>query len=148
MMRWPTKISALFLILPLVAPAPTFAMPLDPAIAKDQSLSPLVTVQVPHMRPNGSGGGPHNSGSGRRTGGGQRGGGGGYPGGGGYHRGGGDNGAGAVAAGAAIGLLLGAIVATQAQRQQGVDYCMQRYRSYDPRSGTFLGRDGQRYRCP
>jgi hypothetical protein len=146
-MRWPTKISAVLLILPLVAPAPAFAMPLDPAIAKDQSLSPLVTVQAPQTRPHGSGAGPHNGG-GRRSGGSPRGGGGGSHDGGGYHRGGGDNGAGAVAAGAAIGLLLGAIVATQAQHQQGVDYCMQRYRSYDPRSGTFLGRDGRRYRCP
>jgi hypothetical protein len=27
-------------------------------------------------------------------------------------------------------------------------YCQQRYRSYDPSSGTFLGRDGQRHPCP
>lgn len=27
-------------------------------------------------------------------------------------------------------------------------YCMQRYRSYDPNSGTFLGRDGRRHPCP
>ena len=30
----------------------------------------------------------------------------------------------------------------------GVDYCMRRYRSYDPRSGTFLGNDGRRHPCP
>ena len=29
-----------------------------------------------------------------------------------------------------------------------VTYCMQRYRSYDPNSGTFLGRDGRRHPCP
>ena len=29
-----------------------------------------------------------------------------------------------------------------------VAYCMQRYRSYDPRSGTFLGNDGYRHPCP
>ena len=29
-----------------------------------------------------------------------------------------------------------------------VAYCMQRYRSYDPRSGTYLGYDGQRHPCP
>src|SRR6185437_5682765 len=29
-----------------------------------------------------------------------------------------------------------------------VSYCMQRYRSYDPRSGTFLGNDGRRHPCP
>jgi hypothetical protein len=27
-------------------------------------------------------------------------------------------------------------------------YCAQRYRSYDPRSGTYLGNDGQRHPCP
>jgi hypothetical protein len=27
-------------------------------------------------------------------------------------------------------------------------YCAQRYRSYDPNSGTFLGNDGQRHPCP
>ena len=29
-----------------------------------------------------------------------------------------------------------------------VAYCMQRYRSYDPASGTFLGNDGLRHPCP
>jgi hypothetical protein len=29
-----------------------------------------------------------------------------------------------------------------------VSYCMQRYRSYDPSSGTYLGNDGQRHPCP
>jgi hypothetical protein len=29
-----------------------------------------------------------------------------------------------------------------------VEYCMQRYRSYDPRSGTYMGYDGQRHPCP
>ena len=29
-----------------------------------------------------------------------------------------------------------------------VAYCMQRYRSYDPNSGTFLGNDGRRHPCP
>ena len=29
-----------------------------------------------------------------------------------------------------------------------VAYCMQRYRSYDPASGTYLGRDGLRHPCP
>jgi len=28
------------------------------------------------------------------------------------------------------------------------DYCAQRYRSYDPASGTFLGYDGARHPCP
>ncbi|HWY26186.1 MAG TPA: BA14K family protein, partial [Nevskia sp.] len=32
----------------------------------------------------------------------------------------------------------------------GVDpsYCAQRYRSYDPASGTYLGYDGLRHPCP
>jgi hypothetical protein len=29
-----------------------------------------------------------------------------------------------------------------------VAYCMQTYRSYDPRSGTYLGNDGFRHPCP
>jgi hypothetical protein len=29
-----------------------------------------------------------------------------------------------------------------------VAYCMQRFRSYDPDSGTYLGFDGQRHPCP
>jgi hypothetical protein len=29
-----------------------------------------------------------------------------------------------------------------------VGYCMQRFRSYDPRSGTYLGNDGYRHPCP
>ena len=30
----------------------------------------------------------------------------------------------------------------------GADWCAQRYRSYDPVSGTFLGFDGLRHPCP
>lgn len=29
-----------------------------------------------------------------------------------------------------------------------VDYCMRRFRSYDPASGTYLGYDGFRHPCP
>jgi len=29
----------------------------------------------------------------------------------------------------------------------GSEYCAQRYRSYDPQSGTFLGYDGRRHPC-
>ena len=63
------------------------------------------------------------------------------PRGGGGHRG-------AVAAGVLGGLLLGAIIANEAQRNRGVDYCARRFRSYDPYSQTYLGRDGYRHRCP
>lgn len=62
-------------------------------------------------------------------------------------RGGGGNG-GAVAAGILGGLFLGAIIAGEAQRQNSVNYCAQRFRSYDPGSGTYLGTDGRRHSCP
>ena len=60
--------------------------------------------------------------------------------------GGGDGGA--VAAGILGGLVLGAIIANQAQSQRSVEYCVRRFRSYDPGSGTYLGNDGYRHRCP
>ena len=41
----------------------------------------------------------------------------------------------------------GAIAASQAA-QQNAAYCAQRFRSYDPQSGTYLGRDGRRHACP
>jgi hypothetical protein len=28
------------------------------------------------------------------------------------------------------------------------EYCMRRFRSYDPQSGTYLGNDGHRHQCP
>ena len=70
-----------------------------------------------------------------------------------------DRGGAAVAAGiaglAAGALIGGAIASQQAQAQPGVAlgdpnyiaYCSQRYRSFDPASGTFLAYDGQRYVC-
>ena len=64
------------------------------------------------------------------------------------HRGGGGGGGGAVAAGVLGGLLLGAVIANEAQRGRSVDYCMRHFRSYDPQSGTYLSRDGYRHPCP
>jgi hypothetical protein len=71
---------------------------------------------------------------------------------GGYRRGYGGGGGGAallggLAAGAIIG---GAIAAGQANAaaQQNASYCAQRYRSYDPASGTYLNNNGNRYPCP
>lgn len=55
---------------------------------------------------------------------------------------------GGLAAGAIIG---GAIASSQAQAAANADavaYCSQRYRSYDPASGTYLGYDGNRHACP
>jgi BA14K-like protein len=90
-------------------------------------------------------------------------------GGGGWHGGGGGAGV-AIGAGIAGALIGGAIIgATQPQGYYGypngyygrpayveappyegdaVGYCQQRYRSYDPYSGTYLGFDGLRHPCP
>ena len=72
-------------------------------------------------------------------------------GGGGWGRGRGGGGVGAaVGIGVGAAIIGGAIAASAAeqQRQQAVNYCLQRYRSYDPNSQTYLGRDGMRYSCP
>ena len=71
---------------------------------------------------------------------------------------------GGVAAGVATGALLGSALAAQPYYAPGpyydggyvvagpvaseVEYCMRRFRSYDPRSGTYLGYDGLRHPCP
>ncbi|MES2751899.1 MAG: BA14K family protein [Pseudomonadota bacterium] len=64
---------------------------------------------------------------------------------GGYRRGPGVGVGVGLAAGAIIG---GAIAASAAQANQNASYCAQRYRSYDPQSGTYLNNDGNRYPCP
>ncbi len=83
---------------------------------------------------------------------------------GGYRRGGGGAG---IAAGIAAGALLGGIIASQAAPppayyygppprayygpppgDPAIEYCMQRFRSYDPVSMTYLGYDGLRHPCP
>ena len=58
------------------------------------------------------------------------------------------NNGGAVAAGAIFGLAAGAIAANAAAGGNSVAYCSQRFRSYDPGSGTYLGYDGYRHPCP
>ena len=70
--------------------------------------------------------------------------------GGGWDRGRGGGVGAAVGIGVGAAIIGGAIAASAAeqQRQQAVSYCMQRYRSYDPNSQTYLGRDGMRYSCP
>lgn len=125
----------------LVSAAP---LPVSKALsAQAGAFSPLLHVQgmTPAQPANraGAGGGQ----SGQRTGGGQRYGGGGQRQDGGHrgHGGGGDGGA--VAAGVFGGLLLGAIIANESQRND-----CRRYRSYDRHSGTFIAGDGRRYRCP
>lgn len=67
----------------------------------------------------------------------------------GYRRGYG--GGGAVLGGLAAGALIGGAIAASsanAAAQQNAAYCSQRYRSYDPGSGTYLNNDGNRYPCP
>jgi hypothetical protein len=62
-----------------------------------------------------------------------------------------------AAAAGAIGLATGAIIGgaiAQSQAQAAPvygsnhAYCSQRFKSYDPRSGTYLGYDGLRHPCP
>ena len=119
------------------------------------------------IRSGGGGGpGPQFSASGPRV----------YGGGGGYyrHRGGG----GGFIPGAVAGAVIGGAIASQGyyggpgyyadpaydangyydegtvaavpvpDGDDSVAYCMQTYRSYDPRSGTYLGNDGYRHPCP
>lgn len=52
-------------------------------------------------------------------------------------------------AGLALGAAAGAAAAQSGPRyDDAVAYCMQRFRSYDPRTGTYLGYDGLRHPCP
>lgn len=139
------------LVLPAVTPSASFAQ----------------QVGVPRGAANAHPGG------GGRPGGGVRGGG--YHGGGGYYRHGGGGG-GAFLPGLAAGAIIGGAIASQgygpgyfapgpAYYDNGYDddavavapapggddavaYCMQTYRSYDPRSGTYMGNDGYRHPCP
>jgi hypothetical protein len=67
-------------------------------------------------------------------------------------------GTGALIGGLAAGALLGGVIASQAApgpapvyaapQPNAVAYCSQRFRSYDPGSGTYLGYDGMRHACP
>jgi hypothetical protein len=97
-----------------------------------------------------------------------------YRGGGNYYRGGGNN-AGAVIGGLVAGALIGGAIASSQRGYYGpgpgygpgygapgygyapryagppndvVGYCMSRFKSYDPASGTYLGYDGFRHPCP
>lgn len=77
-------------------------------------------------------------------------------------RGGGIGPGGAAALGILGGAIIGGIIASQpppppppgvyaappGDYDDAVAYCMQRYRSYDPYSQTYLGFDGLRHPCP
>lgn len=136
----------------MAVPASAGPLPVSKALSVQAGgLSLMLQVQAmtganqPGSRAGVSGGRAGNSqrmggGGGRSSG--YRGGRGGYRG-----HGGGDDGAG-VAAGVLGGLLLGAIIANEAQRGSSVEACARRYRSYDRGSQTFVGRNGVRYSCP
>ena len=86
---------------------------------------------------------------------------------GGHHRG--YNNGGAILGGLAAGAILGGVIASQNRSYGYYDngyapvyreapgyyagggdrdaYCFSRYKSYDPRSGTYLGYDGYRHPC-
>lgn len=108
----------------LMSPASTMAAPLAGAMSKDlvtQTDGNSLVIQVQRRRGN----------RGFRGGG-----------------GGGGNGGAAAAAGI-IGLAIGAIAVSEAARQQqGVEYCMQRYRSYNPETGIWIDRHGRQHQCP
>jgi hypothetical protein len=145
--------AAMALVLPMVAPAASFAQ------------------QPPHGARAGGAPGPRVGGAGPRFngGGGPR-----FNGGGGGYRGGGGGG---FVPGVVAGAVIGGAIASQGYGygpgyyapgyyddqyyddgavavapgpvgDDGVAYCMQTYRSYDPRSGTYLGNDGYRHPCP
>lgn len=57
----------------------------------------------------------------------------------------------AVLGGLAAGALVGSAIAANAAAApdgNAVAYCEQRFKSYDPASGTYLGYDGERHACP
>jgi hypothetical protein len=101
----------------------------------------------------GRGGGGAVAGGGRRGGGGVAAAGGRRGGGGGFRRGGGGRGiATGLAIGTAVGIVGGMIEAEQEvqanEAASAVDYCVRRFRSYDPSTGFYIGRDGRPHRCP
>lgn len=65
-------------------------------------------------------------------------------------------GTGALIGGLAAGALIGGAIASQAApapaylapQQDATSYCLQRFKSFDPASGSYLGYDGQRHSCP
>jgi hypothetical protein len=54
----------------------------------------------------------------------------------------------AVGAGIAAGIIGGAIIADQARRNSAVEYCMSRFRSYNPNTGTYISSRGEERPCP
>jgi hypothetical protein len=50
--------------------------------------------------------------------------------------------------GLAAGAIVGSALANSHARASADAYCEQKYKSFDPASGTYLGYDGQRHPCP
>ncbi|MCX5497014.1 BA14K family protein [Kaistia dalseonensis] len=62
-----------------------------------------------------------------------------------------NNNTGAAVAAGVIGLAAGAMIAGAANQDRynnNVSYCSQRYRSYNPNTGTYTGYDGRQHPCP
>lgn len=65
------------------------------------------------------------------------------------HYGWGPDGWGPAVGGLAAGAIIGSAIAnSRAQAPDNDAYCSQRFKSYDPASGTYLGYDGLRHPCP
>jgi hypothetical protein len=62
-------------------------------------------------------------------------------------RGGGGVGVG-IGVGIAAGIIGAGIAADQARRQDSVEYCMRRFRSYNPETGTYIASGGIERPCP
>ncbi len=116
-----------------VASAPAVAAPMMPGAASQQAPAAVQQVQWRHHGYHGGGWHGHR-GWGH----------------GGYHRHGG-YGWGPAIGGLAAGAIIGGAIANSQAQAGAADadaYCSQRFRSYDPASGTYLGYDGQRHPCP
>ena len=55
---------------------------------------------------------------------------------------------GSAIGGFAAGAIVGSALASSHAQASASAYCEQKYRSYDPASGTYLGYDGDRHPCP
>jgi hypothetical protein len=166
-----STVAVMALVLPMVVPAESFAQKPPGGGARGVRAGGGVARAAPGGARFGGGGGAGP----RFSGGGPRGGGPGYRG---YGGGGGGGFVPGVVAGAVIGGAIasqgygygpgyygpgyapgyyddqvyddggGVAVGPAAGGGDAVAYCMQTYRSYDPRSGTYMGNDGYRHPCP
>ena len=111
-------------------------------LAMSSGVSPAMAQQRGKKPGGGGGGGGGRGGGGRGGGGGGRGRGGG---------GGGGRGIG-IGVGIAAGIIGAGIAADAARRRasddDAVEYCMQRFRSYNPNTGTYIGAGGIERPCP